>query len=101
MPMKLPNGTELPVSTSMMALIPGFESMASSMMKKTMLNKGIAGIDELRELCVEADVKMVGCQMTADLFDYGKDEFMPEVNDWVGAASFLPIALKSDVNFFM
>lgn len=101
MPMKLPNGTELPMSTSMMALIPGFESMASSMMKKTMTKKGIAGIDELRELCLEADVKMVGCQMTADLFDYGKEEFMPEVNDWVGAASFLPIALKSDVNFFM
>jgi len=101
MPMKLPNGSELPVSTSMMALIPGFESMASSMMKKTMSNKGIAGIDELRELCLEADVKMVGCQMTADLFDYGKEEFMPEVKEWVGAASFLPIALKSDVNFFM
>lgn len=101
MPMKLPNGTELPMSTSMMALIPGFESMASSMMKKTMANKGIAGIDELRELCIEADVKMVGCQMTADLFDYGSEEFMPEVKDWVGAASFLPIALKSDVNFFM
>lgn len=101
MPMKLPNGTELPMSTSMMALIPGFESMASSMMKKTMTKKGIAGIDELRELCLEADVKMVGCQMTADLFDYGSEEFMPEVNDWVGAASFLPIALKSDVNFFM
>ncbi len=101
MPMKLPNGVELPISTSMMALIPGFERMASSMMKKTMRNKGIAGIDELREFCLEADVKMVGCQMTAELFDYGADEFMPEVKEWVGAASFLPIALKSDVNFFI
>lgn len=101
MPMKLPNGMEMPMSTSMMALIPGFESMASSMMKKTMSNKGIAGISELRELCVEAEVNLVGCQMTADLFDYGSEEFMPEVKDWVGAASFLPIALKSDVNFFM
>ena len=101
MPMKLPNGSELPVPTSVMALMPGFEGMASSMMKKTMHNKGIASIEELRELCIEADVKMVACQMTVDLFDYGKEEFIPEISEWVGAASFLPTALKADVNLFV
>jgi peroxiredoxin family protein len=101
MPMKMPNGMEMPVPTSVMALMPGFQSMASGMMKKTMAKKGIASINELRELCIEAEVKLVACQMTVDLFDYGKDEFIPEIVDWVGAASFLPIAQKSDVSLFI
>lgn len=101
MPMKLPNGMEMPVPTSVMALMPGFQSMASSMMKKTMGNKGIASINELRDLCIEAEVKLVACQMTVDLFDYGKDEFIPEISEWVGAASFLPTALNAEVNLFV
>ncbi|WP_456448684.1 sulfur carrier protein DsrE2 [Thiolapillus sp.] len=107
MPMKLPEGPawmqgkELPVPTSIMSLVPGFQSMATNMMRKTMDKKGIARIDELRELCVEADVKLIACQMTVDLFDYGKDEFIPEIEEWVGAASFLPRALKADVNLFV
>ncbi len=107
MPMKMPEGPawiqgkELPVPTSMMSLMPGFQNMATSMMRKTMDKKGIARIDELRELCVEAEVKLVACQMTVDLFEYGKEEFIPEITEWVGAASFLPRALNADVNLFI
>jgi peroxiredoxin family protein len=107
MPMKLPEGPawlkgkELPVPTSMMTLVPGFETMATSMMRKTMDKKGIARIEELRSLCIEAEVKLVACQMTVDLFEYGKDDFIPEIEEWVGAASFLPRALKADVNLFV
>lgn len=101
MPMKLANGMEMPIPTSVMALMPGFQSLASGMMKKTLGRKGVASIQELRDICVEADVKLVACQMTVDLFDYAKDEFIPEISDWVGAASFLPIAQKSDVSLFI
>ena len=106
MPMKLPEGPgwiqgrELPVPTSLMSL-PGFQNMATGMMRKTMDNKGIARIDELRELCIEAEVKLVACQMTVDLFDYAHDDFIPQIEEWVGAASFLPRALKADVNLFV
>jgi peroxiredoxin family protein len=107
MPMKLPEGPDwikgkaLSMPTSVMTLIPGFESMATGMMKKTMDNKGIASIEQLREMCVEAEVKLIACQMTVDLFDYGKEDFIQEVEEWVGAASFLPRAIKADVNLFI
>ena len=107
MPMKLPSGPgwirgkELPIPTSVMALMPGFQDVASNMMRKTMDGKGIARIDELRGLCLEAEVKMVACQMTVDLFDYAKDDFIAEIDEWVGAASFLPRALEADVNLFV
>lgn len=107
MPMKMPMGpewlrnTNLPVPNLLMANIPGFESAATGMMKQTMKQKGVASIGELRELSLEADVKLVACQMTVDLFGYEKDDFIPEVSDWIGAASFLPLAQKADVSLFI
>jgi len=53
--------------------------------------------EELRSICIEADVKLVACQMTVELFGHSHDEFIPEIKDWIGAASFLPVAQKSDV----
>lgn len=106
MPMKMPLGPEWlrskewTVPTLAMA-IPGFESAATGLMKKTMANKGVADLSLLRELCIEADVKLVACQMTVDLFDWDRADFVPEIVDWVGAASFLPIAQKADVNLFV
>lgn len=106
MPMKLPFGPEwlksrqINVPTLLMST-PGFQAAATSLMKKTMRNKGVADIAELRSLCIDADVKLVACQMTVDLFGMSKDDFIPEIADWVGAASFLPIAQTADVNLFI
>ena len=75
--------------------------MASGMMKKTMRDKGVATIEELRSICLEADVKLVACQMTVDLFNMDQGEFIPEIDDWIGAASFLPTAQKADVSLFI
>ena len=107
MPMKLPFGpdwlqkTDIKIPNLVMAGVPGFENIATTLMKKTMSSKGIATIAELRDLCVEAEVKMVACQMTVDLFGMEKEDFIPEINDWVGAASFLPKAQKADVSLFV
>lgn len=107
MPMKMPFGPQwlqdinMKIPNAVMGNLPGFESMATAMMKKTTENKGIASIEELRSLCLEAEVKMLACQMTVDMFGFKQDEFMDEVSDWVGAASFLPTAQKSDVTLFI
>jgi peroxiredoxin family protein len=107
MPMKLPVGpkwlqqTEMAIPNLLMAGIPGFEKMATGMMNKTLSNKGVASIDELREICIESEVRMIACQMTVDLFDWSRDDFVDEISEWVGATSFLPIAQKADVNLFI
>ena len=107
MPMKMPFGPkwfqdfEWPMPNLIMAGIPGFEKVATGLMKKTFKNKGVATIEELRELCIEAEVEMVACQMTVDVFGFDNNEFIPEVTDYVGATSFLPIAQKSDVCLFI
>ena len=107
MPMKMPVGPQWfqninwPMPNVLMAGIPGFEKVATGLMKKTFKNKGVASIEELRGLCIEADVKLVACQMTVDVFGFSKDDFIPEVKDYIGAASFLPVAQQADVSLFI
>ena len=107
MPMKMPFGPKWfqnfvwPMPNVVMAGIPGFEKMATVLMKKTFKNKGVATIGELRDLCLEAGVKLIACQMTVDVFGFSKDDFIPEVKDYVGATYFLPVAAKSDVCLFI
>ena len=107
MPMKMPfgpkwfQGIEWNMPNVLMAGIPGFESVATSLMKQTLKNKGVAPITELRDLCIEADVKLVACQMTVDLFGWEKDEFIPEISDWAGAASYLTSAEDADISLYI
>jgi peroxiredoxin family protein len=107
MPMKMPFGPkwfqdfDWPMPNLLMAGVPGFEKVATGLMKKTFKNKGVATVEELRELCLEAEVKMVACQMTVDVFGFDSSEFIPEVTDYVGATSFLPVARQSDVCLFI
>jgi len=107
MPMKMPfgpkwfKGINWNMPNLLMASIPGFEKVATSLMKKTIKNCGVATITELRELCLEAGVKFVACQMTVELFGFNHDDFIPEVKDYVGAASFLPVAQTSNVCLFI
>ena len=107
MPMKMPfgpkwfQGINWNIPNAVMAGVPGFEKLATGLMKKTVKNNGVASIQELRDACVEAGVNLVACQMTVDLFGYTHDDFIPEVKDWIGAASFLPVAQQSDVCLFI
>ncbi|HSD97036.1 MAG TPA: DsrE/DsrF/DrsH-like family protein [Sulfuricaulis sp.] len=107
MPMKMPFGPEWfqginwNIPNAVMAGVPGFEKLATGLMKKTVKNNGVASIQELRDVCVEAGVNLVACQMTVDLFGYSREDFIPEVKDWIGAASFLPVAQQSDVCLFI
>lgn len=93
MPMPIP----VPV---MLQALPGMQGYMTSMMKKKMRSKGVASIEELRELCIEAEVKMVACQMTVDLFDFDTTEFLPEV-EYGGAASFFEFAGQADITMYI
>jgi peroxiredoxin family protein len=107
MPMKMPFGPKWfqslkwNIPNAVQSIVPGFEAFASSMMKMTMKNKGVAGLAELRSLALEADVKFIACQMTVDLFGYEHSDFIPEVKEYAGAATFLPMAQKADVTLFV
>jgi peroxiredoxin family protein len=93
MPMPVP----MPV---VVAMLPGMESMATMMMKDKMKKKGVASLEELRSLCLEAEVKFIACQMTVDLFDFTKSDFIDGI-EYGGAAMFLKFAGETDVCLFI
>jgi len=107
MPMKMPFGPEWfksinwNIPNAVQGIVPGFESMATMLMKQTIHNKGVAGIEELRTACIEGGVNLIGCQMTVDLFGYKPEDFIVEVKEYCGAATFLPMARDADVSLFI
>lgn len=80
--------------------IPGMESVMTMMMKQKMKAKGVASVDELRQLCIDAEVKLVACQMTVDLFDMNRSDFIDGL-EFVGAASFFEFAGESDICLYI
>ena len=107
MPMKMPFGPEWfkhinwNIPNAVQGIVPGFETLATTLMKKTIHDKGVAGVEELRTACVEGGVNLIGCQMTVDLFGFTPNDFIPEVKEYCGAATFLPMARDADVSLFI
>lgn len=107
MPMKMPVGPEWfrginwNIPNAVMGNVPGFESMTKGLFERTLSNHGVATINELRQMAVEAEVNLIACQMTVELFGYKQDEFIPEINEWSGAASMLSLSQEADVTLFI
>ena len=106
MPMKMPFGPKFfqkinwPIPNFLMGNIPGFESVATGLMKKTFKKNGVATIEQLREICLESGVTMVGCQMTMDVFGFDKEDFIDGI-ELGGAATFLEFAADADIQLFL
>lgn len=93
MPMPVP----MPV---LVQVLPGMETMATMMMKDKLKKKGVASLEELRAVCQDADVKFIACQMTVDLFDFDKSEFIDGI-EYGGAAMFMEFAGETDICLFV
>lgn len=91
MPVPMPN---------LVQMLPGMESMATAMMKQKIKDKGVASIGELREMCLESGVKLIACQMTVDLFDFQREEFIDGI-EFGGAATFFEFAGDADLSLFV
>ena len=102
MPMKMPfgpkwfRGINWNMPNAIQAIVPGYESMATALMKRTISNNGVATVHDLRSMCQEADVKFIACQMTVELFGFEHDNFIDGL-EYAGAAAFFEFAGESDI----
>ena len=85
---------------NLLTAVPGVDAMASVMMKNLIKKKGVASIEDLREAAVESEVRMIGCQMTMDLFEYDKKDMIDGI-DIGGAATYIECATQADINLFI
>jgi len=98
--MKMPMmGTHMGMP-NVISMIPGVDRAATTMLKSLMKKKGVASIHDLRQMAVEAGVRLIACQMTMDLFEYTLADMIagPELG---GAATYIEVATQSDINLFI
>ena len=106
MPMKMPfgpkwfKGINWNIPNLVQSLVPGYEALATTLMKQTVKNNGVASIPDLRELCREAEVKFIACQMTVELFGFEHADFIDGL-EFGGAATFFEFAGESDICLFI
>jgi peroxiredoxin family protein len=106
MPMKMPFGPKWfrsinwNIPNAIQAVVPGFESLATALMKQTIANNGVATIPDLRSLCQEADIKFIACQMTVELFGFEHSDFIDGI-EFGGAATFFEFAGETDICLYM
>jgi len=106
MPMKMPfgpkwfRGINWNIPNAIQAVIPGFESLATVLMKQTIKNNGVASVETLRDVCVESGVKIIACQMTVDLFGFEHSDFIDNI-EFGGAATFFEFAGETDICLYI
>ena len=98
--MKMPMAGMHMAMPNIVSAIPGVDRMATTMMKNLIKKKGVASIPELREAAVDLEVRMIGCQMTMDLFEYSKEDMIDGI-EIGGAATYMETAVNADINLYI
>ena len=80
--------------------MPGMVSLASKMMRSRFARHNVAAIGTLLDSAVELGVRLIGCQMTVDVFGYSPGDFRDGV-EFGGAAAFMSQARRAHVTLFI
>jgi peroxiredoxin family protein len=84
------------------AKLPGVMSLGTGMMNGRVRDAGVSSLPDLLRMCREmGNTKIYACSTTMKLMNVKEEELIPEVDDIVGAAVFLDIALDADVQLFI
>ena len=78
-----------------------FGGVGTSMIKILAKQHKIASVTELMEMAIEAGVRLHPCQMTMDLYGLTTSDFIDGIQPTLGAASFIDMAAKADIQLFI
>jgi peroxiredoxin family protein len=82
--------------------LPGLMTIGTGMMKGKIRDAKVPTLTELLKMCKQmGNVKIYACSTTMEIMGVKREELIPEVDEVVGAATFLSIALDSDVQLFI
>lgn len=74
--------------------------MGPSMMRSIMKEKNVASVEDLRDLALEMDTRMIGCSMAMDVMGVDASEFVDGI-ELGGVATFLDDALRAKTTVFV
>jgi peroxiredoxin family protein len=81
--------------------IPGMTLMATTMMKNQMKKSNMPELQDLIKMAKEMGVKFHACTSTMELNGVTENDLIPEVDDMIGAATYLSLAEDADVQLFV
>jgi len=86
---------------NILGVLPGMTSLATSMMKKRMEGMKMASIRDMIKECKELGVKFYACSNTVELMKLKREQLIDEVDDIVGATTFMEMASEDAIVLFI
>jgi peroxiredoxin family protein len=84
------------------ATLPGdYKNLEETMRKNLERMKYPSPYEMLKRLKQSGQCKIYACTPTMEMFGVKKEDLIPEIDNLVGAATFLNIAANADVNLFI
>lgn len=86
------NPAFMPGLPTMVGGLPGFEALASKMMKKEMEKLDIPPVSEFLEIIEASGGEIYACKLAADMFHLTKDDMVEEVRDIITVGKMYELA---------
>lgn len=84
---------------NLLGALPGMTALVTNMLKGKIAKQKVPTIRELVRNAKEAGVKLHACSTTMDVMGLKKEDFIEEVDDVVGAATFIQLSEGGQVIF--
>ena len=75
--------------------LPGVQALSTKMMERNMKKNGMPCLDELRELCISADIRFIASQTSLELLNLDPNDLISAVTDFTNEA---PIIANQNQN---
>ncbi len=86
---------------NILGMLPGMSSMVTSMMKKKMQKIKMPTIPEMIKTAKDSGVKFHACSPTMEMMGVKREDLIPEVDDIIGAATYLELASEDAITLFI
>ncbi len=86
---------------NILAILPGMTAMATSMVRKKIKELNMPTIREMIKECKDLGVKFYACSTTMEMFGLKKEDLIDEVDEVVGATTFMNMAMEDAVVMFV
>jgi len=86
---------------NILGMIPGMSSMVTSMMQKKMGKMKMPTIREMITTAKESGVKFHACSPSLNMMGLKREDLIPEVDDIIGATTYLDLASEDAITLFV
>ena len=86
---------------NILGMIPGMSSMVTSMMQKKMQKMKMPTIREMIATAKESGVKFHACSPSLNMMGLKREDLIPEVDDIIGASTYLDLASEDAITLFV